>query len=85
MSGPGALRRFFGGLLMVAGGLIAGLAGVCTLVFGGGSAMDLANGHGYGLGGDLGGLLALVGIFGGVPIAVGLLLFFLGRWVRRQG
>lgn len=67
--------RLFGTLLMAVGALMMALCGLCSLaavVFMGGSS-----------GGDLGGMLLLVLYFGGVPIGVGFVLFWVGRTLRR--
>ena len=67
--------RFFGGLLMAFGVMIGGLSGLCTVV---GLAFSL------GSPGDVS-MLPLVALFGAPPIAVGIGLFFLGRYLWRQG
>lgn len=83
-----ATDRFFGGLLMAVGGLIAGLCGTCTVLFLGGGLLSFvsqlassatARGH---LGADLLGgvsLASVVAMTGGAPTAVGVLLFREGR------
>jgi len=74
MSDNKAVRRFFGYVLMAVGGLIALLCGGCTLVF-------LASGIGQ---------LALTAIVtaalvvGGIPTAVGVVLFALGRRMAKN-
>jgi hypothetical protein len=82
MSGPPrrmTATRFFGGLLMAAGGLIAVSAGLCSVVVSfmaltesGSTAEMITSG------------LPLVLLFGGVPIAIGLALFFVGRGLYRE-
>lgn len=72
--------RFFGALMMVAGVLIAGLSGLCTTVFG--VAMIGEAGHNSR---DVGGLLVVMAIFGGVPFGFGVLAFFIGRFLYRSG
>lgn len=77
-----ALRRFFGGLLIAVGGLIATLSGLCSL---GIVAMSL----GMSLKGPavLSNLLVqavLVGVFGGLPFAVGVGLIIAGRAAMRS-
>ena len=71
--------RAFGGLLLGIGILIAGLSGLCTvmvvipeLLHPGGGAEDFA----ADIPGDL--------IIGGVPFAIGIGLFFLGRHMIRS-
>jgi hypothetical protein len=66
--------RFFGGLLMAVGVMVAGLSGLCTIVF---LAMSLPpNGAS---------MIPLVLIIGGPPIAIGLGLIFGGRVLWRHG
>jgi hypothetical protein len=72
-------QRFFGALFMAVGGLIAGLSGLCSagvLLIGFASGSDFA---------ETMSVLPIVLFVGGIPIAVGLALFFLGRWMYRQG
>ena len=68
------VARLFGALLMAVGVLIMTLCGFCSLAF-------LFSIAGSGQGAQ-GGMLLLVLIFGGVPIGVGFLIFWLGRWLR---
>ena len=77
MSDVSPIQKFFGAALMAVGGLIAGLCGLCTLgvigfgvvdAFGGGSSAD-----------DLFGGILVVSFIGGIPIALGVLLFVWGR------
>jgi hypothetical protein len=65
--------RFFGGLLMAAGGLIAVSAGLCSafVTF-------------VGMTQSGSGLAPLVLLFGGIPFAIGLALFFVGRGLFRE-
>jgi hypothetical protein len=71
--------RFFGGLLMAAGGLIAVSAGLCSVIF---SIMGLRE---SGLSKELFTVgVPLVLVVGGVPIAIGLALFFVGRMLYRE-
>lgn len=71
--------RFFGMLMMVAGVLIAGLSGLCTMVFG--VAMTGEAGHNAGA---VGGLLVVMLIFGGIPFGFGILAVFIGRFLYRS-
>ena len=80
---PSPVQRFFGGLLMLVGGLLGGLSGLCTLWFIGGTIVSSMQGQ---LGG--GALSSYVWewvgmglIVGGLPTVVGVGLFFLGRWM----
>jgi hypothetical protein len=71
--------RFFGGLLMAAGGLIAVSAGLCSAVV---SFMALTE---SGATADMITVgLPLVLLFGGIPIAIGITLFFVGRMLYRE-
>jgi hypothetical protein len=72
--------RFFGVLMMVAGVLIAGLSGLCTTVFG--VAMTSEAGHNPR---EVGGLVVVMAIFGGIPFGFGVLAFFIGRFLYRSG
>lgn len=71
--------RFFGGLMMAAGGLIAVSAGLCSAVV---SVMGLTDGGNTTELITMG--LPLVLLFGGIPIAIGLTLFFVGRRLYRE-
>lgn len=73
------MKGVFGGLLMAAGILIAGLSGLCTLLVVGGSLADT------GSGGEVMSMVMAAGIFGGVPFVMGLGLFFAGRILIRSG
>jgi hypothetical protein len=82
MSGPPrrmTATRFFGGLLMAAGGLIALSAGLCSTIF---SIMALRE---SGLSSELltEGLPFML-VVGGVPVVIGLALFFVGRMLYRE-
>lgn len=73
--------RFFGGLLMAIGGLVAGLSGLCSLTFLGYAIWGLfAEGQRLA---DLGSMLLLILAFGGVPFALGAGVFAWGRRLRR--
>ncbi|MBW8813246.1 MAG: hypothetical protein JF588_07445 [Caulobacterales bacterium] len=76
---PSPVQRFFAGLLMVVGALMAGLCGLCTAVF----LVDSVVGGGGGeLGGGAG--LAVMALFiGGIPTAIGVGLFVAGRSLAR--
>jgi hypothetical protein len=71
--------RFFGGLLMAAGGLIAVSAGLCSVVVSVMGLMESGTTEEILTAG-----LPLVLLFGGVPIAIGLTLFFVGRSLYRE-
>jgi hypothetical protein len=69
---------FFGWLLMGIGGLIAVTAGACSLFF----LVSMLSGSGGNLAG-IPGMLGLMLLFGGIPLAVGAALFFAGRAISR--
>jgi len=73
------MKSFFGALLLGVGILIAGASGLCMLLFFGGALFS---------GGPSGqeqlSMLPAVVIVGGVPLAIGIGLFFLGRTLLRQ-
>ncbi|HEY7851627.1 MAG TPA: hypothetical protein VIB82_01550 [Caulobacteraceae bacterium] len=70
---------FFGAALMAIGALMVLLCGVCSLVF---FPSIVGNGpHGVA---NTGGGVLTVAIFGGIPIAVGVGLFFVGLGLCRQ-
>jgi hypothetical protein len=75
-----AVRRLFGWLLIAIGGLIATLCGLCTLAFVFIGVASSAQSSGGGAG-----LVGLALIVGGIPIALGVGLIFLGRWLLRSG
>ena len=68
------LRRFFGGLLIAIGVLMAGLAGMCTIAFLGPS----------GGGGDQS-MRALVLLLGGPPMVIGAAMVWAGVFLWRKG
>jgi hypothetical protein len=76
LSGGTIFLRFLAGLLIVAGAAIAGLAGACSWVLTGAS---VAGGHV-----PQGGEIALLLVFGGIPIAVGLAMIAGGVVVWRN-
>ena len=74
------MRNLFAGILMTLGLLICGTTGLCTLWFLAGSAMEAANG------GRIDILLSAFGmatLVGGIPFAIGLFMFFLGKHANR--
>jgi hypothetical protein len=76
-------KRFLGGLLMAGGGLIALLCGLCSLVFLG--VMVSSPGGGAGALGAFLTALFVVGLIGGIPTAVGVILFVIGLRIFREG
>ncbi len=69
------VAKMFGAMLMAIGGLIAGLCGLCSAFF----LFSIAASDPGGVGGA--GYLAM--IVGGIPIAVGGLIFMAGRKLWR--
>jgi hypothetical protein len=72
---PSPVARFFGGLLMAVGGLIAVTSGLCSLAILTMGAVSSGN--------DLGDSIPLVLLVGGIPFGIGLALFFIGRRLYR--
>jgi len=70
--------KFFGGLLMGLGILIATLSGLCSAFF-------LVTSF-TGSGGEFSGpsMLPLIAVIGGLPFLSGVGLFFWGRWLLRR-
>jgi hypothetical protein len=75
---PSAAQRLFGAVLMAIGGMIALLCGLCSFGVLGAAFMSPSPGEGLLFS------LVLVGIFGGIPFAVGLGVFLIGRGVYRD-
>lgn len=69
------MKSLFGGLLLGAGILVAGASGLCSLVLLGMGVADPAG---------VMTLLPIVLLVGGIPFAIGLGLFFLGRSLLRS-
>jgi hypothetical protein len=70
--------RLFGAFLMAVGGLMAALCGLCSLAFVVGTAVSGSGWDG------MAGMLALALVLGGVPIGLGLLIFYAGRRLRAK-
>lgn len=68
------MKSLFGGLFLGAGILIAGLSGLCSLLI---LVMSVADGQVLDM-------LPIVLIVGGIPVAIGLGLFFIGRAMLRS-
>lgn len=71
-------RRFLAGLIMGLGWLIAGLSGLCTL----GVAVMVVISEPLRVS-NLLSSLPIMGVFGGIPIALGVGLILLGRRIGR--
>jgi len=69
--------KFFGGLLMGVGVLIATLSGLCSAWF---LVMSLASPNGEFSGPSM---LPFIAVIGGLPFLSGVGLFFWGRWLLR--
>lgn len=72
------MTKFFGGLLMAIGILIATLSGLCSAWF---LVMTLGDSGGSEFGGI--GMLGFIAVIGGVPFVSGIGLFYWGRWLLR--
>ena len=72
------MKRFFGGILMALGILVAGLSGLCTLIFVGLSLFATGSGSGV-VQGVLGSLLS-----GALPILIGVGLILAGRALLKK-
>lgn len=70
------MKRFFGGLLLAIGILIAGGSGLCTIIF---DIMALSETQSDGLS-----FVVLSLFVGGIPFVIGLGLVFWGRWLLRR-
>ena len=70
--------KFFGGLLMGVGILIATLSGLCSAFFLVTSLSDSGGGEFSGPS-----ILPLIAVIGGLPFLSGIGLFFWGRWLLR--
>jgi hypothetical protein len=80
-TGPSSVARFFGGLLMAVGGMIAILSGLCsTIVTIGGLVEAVTTGR---FGDLISAGFPIVLMTGGIPFAIGLGLFFAGRAIHR--
>jgi hypothetical protein len=75
------MKRVFGGILMAAGILIAGLSGLCSIVVGGSMMTDSS---GLFSGSGLLGLLPMILLFGGIPFVLGVGVFIGGRALVRE-
>lgn len=78
-----AEKRFVGSAVMAVGAVIALLCGLCTLWFGG--SFFVAWLQTPSLGGQFLGVLLLPLLFGGLPTAAGVVLFWTGRRIYREG
>ncbi|MEO7688703.1 MAG: hypothetical protein ABIS51_05405 [Sphingomonas sp.] len=72
------MTKFFGGLLMAIGILIATLSGLCSAFF---LVMTLGDTNGAQFGDAP--MLLMIAVIGGLPFMSGVGLFFWGRWLLR--
>ena len=72
------MQKVFGGLMLGCGILVAGLSGLCTLLVAGTSLIDASGPQ------ELMSVLPASLIFGGIPVAIGIGLFFGGRALVRS-
>lgn len=72
------MTKFFGGLLMAIGILIATLSGLCSAFF----LLTMLTSSG---GGEFSGvpMLMMIAVIGGLPFLSGVGLFYWGRWLLR--
>lgn len=84
MSGDGERRvvRLFGAMLMVVGGLVVTLSGLCSALVIVGSVVSALTRPSPAAG--LVQLAPIVLVFGGLPIGLGLVAFLVGRSFRRR-
>jgi len=78
--GAMTVMKFLGWLLMAIGVVIAGTAGACTLVVGVPFFLSTLS-YPQGLPESL----VLMLVLGGIPLLVGIGVFFGGRWLARRG
>jgi hypothetical protein len=75
--------QFFGGLLIIAGALLAALCGLCTLIVIGVSVEAPATSGGQNYGG--GAMIPVALLLGGVPTVFGGLMIWAGIMLIRSG
>lgn len=74
------MKNVFGGLMMGCGILIAGLAGLCTLLAAGSALIDTTTQDAR----EFASMIPAVLIAGGIPIAIGVGLFFAGKALMKS-
>ncbi len=72
------MRKVFGGLMLGCGILVAGLSGLCTLLVAGTSMLGASSSQ------EMMSVIPAALIFGGIPVAIGVGLFFGGRALVRS-
>ena len=75
------MKQFFGAMLLGVGILIAGVSGLCTAVMLGAGLFDPSSWNSSEF---LTLILPMAAIFGGIPFAIALILFFAGRYLLRS-
>ena len=71
------MQKLFGSLLLGCGIIVAGLSGLCTLLFAGSALLGPSNGQ------DAMSVIPAALLFGGIPIGIGIGMFFGGRALLR--
>ena len=74
------MKSLFGGLFLGCGILIAGLSGLCTLLVAGSALMETGGQDAA----EMFSMIPAVLVAGGIPFAIGLAFFFLGRHLLRS-
>jgi TRAP-type C4-dicarboxylate transport system permease small subunit len=75
------MQKVFGGILMGCGILIAGVSGLCVLILGVGLFSEFGSDMGTE---DVISMIPMALTYVGLPIAIGVALIFLGRFVIRE-
>ena len=72
------MQKVFGGLMLGCGILVAGLSGLCTLLVAGTSLLGASGTQ------EIMSVIPAALIFGGIPVGIGIGLFFGGRALIRS-
>lgn len=72
------MQKLFGNLLLGCGIIVAGLSGLCTLIVAGSALVGSSSGE------EALSVIPASLIFGGIPVAIGIGLFFGGRALVRS-
>ena len=72
------MKKLLGSLLLGCGIIFAGLSGLCTLIAAGSALAGSSSGE------EMMSVIPAALLFGGIPIAIGLGMFFGGRSLLRQ-
>lgn len=76
------MRNLLAGILMALGLLICGTSGLCTLWFLTISAIEAGSAGSLS---QIGMALVMAAVVGGIPFAIGLFMYFLGKSANRAG